>query len=219
MLYPHYLIFQTLLRVAAKFRATFRQVIVDFVMVPGQYNNSVMMWTNSSLHWRMWRLKLHPFQHQFRPKVSWTIFQKMWSPLWLCVHSLPKKVSTTKKAIFGIHWRVCCMKARSKDKTLSWMWQQDCDRDRSRWTTSPIHSPEAKYGLDAPSNKLMGVMQLLELQYRKVIDECMIKKEGVKATLVSSLLNGVKCGDLQCCVCHLEHLITHRMLTSGYIIP
>ena len=70
---------------------------------------------------------------------------------------------------------------------------------------------EAKVGLSAPSNDLLGVLQHLEIEYNKIIDECIRKQQGVKATLIATLLANGKLGRLRCSVCHLDKLIVHLM--------
>ena len=70
---------------------------------------------------------------------------------------------------------------------------------------------QAKVGLCAPSNTLLGVLQLLELEYEKVIDEC-IYSEGVKASLVTSLSTIDKLSTITCSNCHLEKLVIHLMI-------
>lgn len=68
---------------------------------------------------------------------------------------------------------------------------------------------EAKCGLCAPSNALIGALQRMEIEYNLVIDQYINKAENVKATIVSSLLSNCKLQDLTCDVCHIEKVIAH----------
>jgi hypothetical protein len=70
---------------------------------------------------------------------------------------------------------------------------------------------DAKYGLMAPSGLLLGIIQQLELEYRKQIDVYMYS-EHVKADLVAILLKEVHMNTLKCNTCHLELLIVHIMI-------
>ena len=64
----------------------------------------------------------------------------------------------------------------------------------------------AKVGLTVPSNALLGILQITEIEYSKVIDECIVK-EGVKANLLCKLLQCDKFDILKCERCHLDKMM------------
>ena len=68
------------------------------------------------------------------------------------------------------------------------------------------------YGyLSTPSNLLLGVVQLLELEYRKVITSD-IYKVGLKANLVERLGKTRNLQMLECETCHLDILVLHLVV-------
>lgn len=72
----------------------------------------------------------------------------------------------------------------------------------------------ARKGLLAPSNALLGVLELLELEYNKVVDVC-VSKEQVKASMQASLLT-VKFGGLCCKACGVEQMITKLFINIRF---
>jgi hypothetical protein len=68
------------------------------------------------------------------------------------------------------------------------------------------------YGyLSTPSKLLMGVVQMLELEYRKAITS-VIYKVGLKAMLVERLGKISNRHMLQCETCHLDILVLHLVV-------
>ena len=71
---------------------------------------------------------------------------------------------------------------------------------------------EKSYGkLQAPSQSLLGLVQLLELRYRKVITN-IISKENVKSHLSHELSKVVQLQHFKCDHCHPHLLIVHIMI-------
>ena len=69
---------------------------------------------------------------------------------------------------------------------------------------------EFKVGLATSSYLLLGCVDLLEGQYRKVADEC-THCERVKANMVASLAERVYLSVLKCGVCHIEYMVLHTL--------
>lgn len=71
---------------------------------------------------------------------------------------------------------------------------------------------EKSYGkLQAPSHLLLGLVQLLELRYRKVITN-IISKENVKSNLSHELSKVSQLQHFKCDHCHQHLLIVHIMI-------
>ena len=71
---------------------------------------------------------------------------------------------------------------------------------------------EKSYGkLQAPSQSLLGLVQLLELRYRKVITN-IISKENVKSHLSHELSKVLQLQQFKCDHCHQHLLIVHIMI-------
>ena len=71
---------------------------------------------------------------------------------------------------------------------------------------------EKSYGkLQAPSQSLLGLVQLLELRYRKVITN-IISKENVKSHLSHELSKVLQLQLFKCDHCHQHLLIVHIMI-------
>lgn len=71
---------------------------------------------------------------------------------------------------------------------------------------------EAKQGLTAPSQCLVSVLQLVELEYRKSIETC-LTSEKVMSSLVDCVQKNVDFTPITCESCHTEVSILHLMLT------
>ena len=69
----------------------------------------------------------------------------------------------------------------------------------------------AKEGLFAPSRILSDVLQEIELEYRKIVEEVMIK-EGVFGTLVSTIHKNVNLALICCNTCHVHKGVVYIML-------
>ena len=89
-------------------------------------------------------------------------------------------------------------------KTVSF---QICDDNPDHDFLSMKNHADVQVGLQAPNNTLVNVLQQLEVNYRKFIED-VIHTQGVKAILVSTLSTG--------CTPFCEHQVAPHHQTKQY---
>ena len=201
---------------AGQFRAAFRQCMVDSVMLPGKNSNCVedvdkFLLTLKNVNTTA-PAPAMPIQHA-SPLDS--VPESVKAILSLCTVPNEDGLSIQETNILAYIGGYILRKLQKKkiicaecDEKISGQIEEEDSRHQF---LQQKNIKDAKLGLCAPSNDLLGAIQLLELQYRKQIDECMAKTEAVKATLIASLLHNVKLDRLKCNRCHLEQLVVHLM--------
>ena len=199
---------------AAQFRAAFRQVMVDMVMVPSKQANcegDVDEFLCSLEEMK----KSAPAPSQLQPptpSVMDTLPFSVRSILSVCSflnhaeqEELTKQESNILAYIAGYIVRKivgkCCQPCSEKFKAHA-------------VEENPNHEliQEKSYGkLQTPSQLLLGLVQLLEIQYRKVI-RTIISTENVKAKLALEFSKVAQLQSFKCDQCHQHLLIVHIMI-------
>ena len=196
---------------AGQFRAAFRQVMVDNVMVPSKSANceaDVDSFICSLKH-----VKEAPSTSTVTEHVSImdqvpvsvkAILSVCTSPDEECVQGLSNQENNVLAYIAGYIVR----KVKGKVCAVC------CDKITGELDSNPnLDFLKSKtYGyLSTPSKLLLGVVQLLELEYRKAITS-VIYKVGLKATLVERLGKTRNLQMFECENCHLDILVLHLVV-------
>ena len=202
---------------ASQFRAAFRQCMVDSVMAPGKNANCAedvdkFLLTLKNIH-SPTPIPAIPIQ---RRPIGENLPESVRTILAVCSVPPPEEgLSDPETNILAYIGGYIVRKLRRKNVLCA-----PCDEKiSSEINEEDVHHQflvnknikEAKTGLSAPSNDLLGVLQQIELEYNKIIDECMVRKEAVRATLVATLIENVKLMAVKCDTCHMEKLVVHLM--------
>lgn len=200
----------------SQFRAAFRQCMVDSVMMPGKNANCVEDVDKFLLTLKNVNNPAPNPTPILRPSPLDGIPENVRSIMTMCTLPLDDGLSNQETNILAYIGGYIVKKLQKKNHICHECDEKiaaDVEEGDSRYQfLKEKNIKEAKYGLCAPSNELLGAIQLLELEYRKLVDQCMIIKESVKATLVASLLQNVKLYTLKCNTCHVEQLVVHLMV-------
>ena len=200
---------------AAQFRAAFRQVMVDTVMVPSKFSNceeDVDSFICSLEHVKK-SSDTPPTEPAPQPSVLDTVPWSVRSILTVCTlpsqeheqHCLDTQENNVLAYIAGyivrkLSKRVC---VSCKDKISA-----DLDLENPNHEFIAAKSYKC---LLAPCSLLLGTVQLLELKYREVITATM-HSEKLKFLLTAHLSKVENLKTLQCSVCHLELLVLHIVI-------
>lgn len=200
---------------AGQFRAAFRQVMVDSVMVSSKLSNceaDVDRFICSLEHVKAAPISNNNLVSSPQPSILDDLPFSVKSILSVC--TLPVQDDNTGLSnqetnvlayiggyiVHKIGKKVC---SECKEKIVS-------DLDESNPNHAFIVAKSYKCLL-APSKLLLGTVQLLELKYRKIIKSC-IHQQHVKVKLVAELSKVQNLNMLHCKTCHVELLVLHLVI-------
>ena len=198
----------------SQFRAAFRQVMVDSVMVPAKGANCESDVDHFICSLENVKAGSTP-DEQVQPETSlmdmipWSvksILSVCTVPTYERDEDLTKQENNILAYISGyivrkLKGKICSPCANKIVGTL----------DPDHYAYQDFIAKKSYGKLIAPSNTLLGVVQLLELKYRKVIDS-VVHEEGIKAKLVRELGKVQRLQSLSCESCHLQLLVVHMVV-------
>jgi hypothetical protein len=199
---------------AGQFRAAFRQVMVDLVMVPSKSancENDVDKFV-CSLEQVSKQQVSPPPQAQPQSSVMDNVPWSVKSILSVC--SLPPQDDSQ-----GLSHQECNILAYIGGYIAHKIGKKVCSTCSEK-IVAPVNKEDPNHAfiasksyksLLAPSKQLLGIIQLLELKYRNVIHSC-IHKIHIKAILISELSQVKQLQNLACEKCHLQTLVLHLVI-------
>ena len=200
---------------SGQFRAAFRQCMVDSIMVPGKNSNceeDVDKFLLTLKHVETTLPSPIPAQHPPTPAIPESIKSI------LAVCALPpteQGISDHDTNVLAYIGGYIVSKLKKKGVACEGCMEKitgklDSNDVRHGFLVNK-NFDQAKVGLCTPSNTLLGILQLMEIEYDKVIDDCM-HSDGVKASLLASISKIDKLSNIKCSSCHLEKLVIHLMI-------